>query len=86
MGSLNADRAENVTAAQLGASPWQAQAFRNTVFGSLLRWWCTEREAIDAIWAGGDRRERTAEYADGPLNLADRLTGQGELPPPAQLP
>jgi hypothetical protein len=55
--SRNVDRAEDVTAAQLGASPWQAQAFRGAVFSSMLRWWVTEREAI---WASCDRRGLTA--------------------------
>ena len=52
--SLGVDRAEDVTPAMLGASPWQAQAFRSAVFSYLLRFWVTEREAIDAVWAGGD--------------------------------
>jgi hypothetical protein len=69
-----------VPAAALGASPWQAQAFRAAVFSSMLRWWCTEREALDAVWASGTWRERTAEYADEQLDLADRLTGEGDRP------
>jgi hypothetical protein len=79
--SLDCDRAEAVTVERLGASRWQAQAFRSAVFSYVLRWWCTEREAIDAIWNAGDWRERTAEYADLELDLADRLTGEGEPPP-----
>jgi hypothetical protein len=74
---LDADRAEDVTAEQLGASEWQAQAFRSAVFHYMLRWWVTEREAIAAVWNGGDWREPTAEYADEQLDLADRLTGEG---------
>jgi hypothetical protein len=39
--------------------------------------WCTEREATEAVWNGGDWRERVAEDANEPLDLADRLTGEG---------
>ena len=73
---LHADRAEDVTPAMLGASRWQAQAFRSAVFSYVLRWWVTERDAIDAIWARGRWRGLTAEYADEQLDIADRLTGE----------
>ena len=43
----------------------------------MFRWSCTEREALDAIWASGDWREMVAEYADEQLDLADKLTGEG---------
>jgi hypothetical protein len=75
--SLDCDRTEDVTAEQLGASRWQAAAFCCAVFSYVLRWWVTEREAIDAVWNTGDWRTRVAEYADEPLDLADRLTGTG---------
>jgi hypothetical protein len=75
--SLDANHAEEVTADQLGASPWQAEAFRAAVFSYMLRWWVTEREAIAAVWNGSDRRTLVAEYADEQLDLADRLTGEG---------
>ena len=78
--SLDAARAEAVTADQLGASRWQVQAFRCAVFSYVLRWWVTEREAIDAVWNGGDWRELVAEFADEQLDLADRLTGEGDSP------
>ena len=81
MESLDVAHAEDVTAALLGASEWQAEAFRSAVFSSLLRWWCTEREAIEAVWDGGARREMTAEYADEQLDLADRLTGEAAAGP-----
>jgi hypothetical protein len=79
---LDVEHAEDVTAAMLGASAWPAQAFRAAVFSVLLRWWCTERAAIEAVWNGGDWRELTAEDADAPLDLADRLTGEGTTPRP----
>jgi hypothetical protein len=43
----------------------------------LLSWWCTEREATEAVRNGGDWRELVAEDADEPLDLAARLTGEG---------
>jgi hypothetical protein len=55
VGPLDVAHAEDVTAALLGASAWQAEAFRSAVFSFMLRWWCTEREAIDAIWAATGR-------------------------------
>jgi len=58
--SPDADHAEDVTAAQLGAAEWQAQAFRSAVFSVMLRFWVTEREAIAAVWNGGDWREMVA--------------------------
>ena len=64
MGVLDAEHAEDVTAAMLGASEWQAQAFRSAVFSYVLRFWVTEREAMAAIWNSDAWRERTAEYAD----------------------
>jgi hypothetical protein len=67
-----------VTAARLGASRWPAQAFRCAVFSYMLRWPVRERDVIDAIWNGGHWREPVAEYADEPLDLADRLTGEGD--------
>jgi hypothetical protein len=76
--SLDADRVEDVTASRLGGSVWQLQAFRAATFSYMLRWPVSEQEAIDAIWAGGDWRARVAEDADEPLDLADRLTGEGE--------
>ncbi len=81
MESLDCDRAEDVTAERLGASRWQAQAFRCAVFSSMLRWPVTERDAIDTVWARGDWREMTAEYADEQLDLADRWTGEGDSAP-----
>jgi hypothetical protein len=84
VGALDAEHAEDVTAAMLGASEWQAQAFRSAVFSHVLRFWVTEREAIAAIWNSGAWQERTAEDADEQLDLADRLTGEGgarEVPP-----
>jgi len=80
VGVLDAEHAEDVTAAMLGASVWQAEAFRSAVFSYLLRWWVTEREAIAAVWNGGHWRELVAEYADEQLDLADRLTGEGAAP------
>src|SRR4051794_3391779 len=74
--SLDVDRVEDVTAAQLGASPWQLQASRSAVYSYMLRWWVTEPAAIDAVWASGNWRELTAEYADEQLDLADKLTGE----------
>jgi len=74
--SLDTDRAENVTAERPGASRWPAAAFRSAGFSSVLRRWCTEREAIDTSWNGGAWRERTAGYAAAPLALADRLPGE----------
>ena len=56
---------------------WQAEAFRSAVFSYILRWWCTESEAVDAVWNRGDWRELVAEYADEPLDLTDRLMGEG---------
>ena len=76
MESLDGDRAEDVTAERLGASRWQAQAFRCAVFSSMLRWRVTEWVAIDTMWAGGNWRELVAEYADEQLDIADRLTGE----------
>jgi hypothetical protein len=73
--------AEAVAAAILDASEWQAEAFRSAVFPVPLRFWVIEREAIAAIWDGSPWRARTAEYADAQLDLADRLTGEGALPP-----
>jgi hypothetical protein len=49
----DADHAEDMIAAQLGASGWQTEAFRSAVFHVMLRWWVTEREAIAAVWNGG---------------------------------
>jgi hypothetical protein len=85
---LDVAHAEDVTAALLGASEWQAEAFRSAVFSYLLRWWCTAREAIAAVWDGGAWREMTAEFADEQLDLADRLTGEGGTPhaPPSPAP
>jgi hypothetical protein len=77
---LDADRVGDVTAEQLGASRWQLQAFRSAVFSSVLRGWVTKREAVDAIWNAGHWRELTAEDAAKPLDLADRLTGEGDWP------
>ena len=78
--SLGVAHAEDVAAATLGASEWQAEAFRSAVFSSLLRWWCTDREAVDASWASGNWRPRPAAAADEPLDLAGRRTGEGALP------
>ena len=78
MESLDGDRAEDVPAEQLGASRWQAEAFRAAGCSSVLRWWVTGRDAIDAVWNGGAGRERVAEDADELLDLADRRTGEGE--------
>ena len=77
----HADRAEDVTAERLRASLWQAQAFRSAVFSVMLRFWVTEREAIDRVWNAGNWRETVAEFADEPLDLADRLTGEDAAAP-----
>jgi hypothetical protein len=50
-----------VTAERLGASRWQAEAFRCAVFSSMLRWPVSERAAIDTVWNRGDWREPVAE-------------------------
>jgi hypothetical protein len=42
---------------------------------------CSERAAVDTIWNAGNWRELVAEYADEQLDLADRLTGEGETHP-----
>jgi hypothetical protein len=76
--SLDCDRAEDVTAERLGASRWQVAAFRCAVFSYMLRWPVTERAAIDAVRNRGDWRTMVAEYADEQLDLADRLTGEGD--------
>ena len=76
MESLDVEHAEDGTPALLGASVWQAEAFRSAVFSYLLRWPVTEREAIEAVWNRGAWRERVAEDADAPLDRADRLTGE----------
>ena len=60
----------------MGASEWQAEAFRSAVFSYMLRWWVSEPAAIDAVWNRGDWRTMTAEYADEQLDLADRLTDE----------
>jgi hypothetical protein len=75
---LDVDRAGDVTPALLGASRRQAQAFRSAGFGSGLRGERPARDASDAIWAGGNWRAVTAEAAAAPLDLAARLTGEGE--------
>ena len=82
---LDARRVEAVTAAQLEASRWPAQAFRSAVFSSVevLRWWVTERKALAAVWARGHRRELTAAWTDEQLDLADRRTGEGDPSAPA---
>jgi len=41
----------------------QAEAFRCAVFSYMLRWEVTEPDAIDAVWNGGDWRERVAVLA-----------------------
>jgi hypothetical protein len=81
--SLDVEHAEDVTAAMLRAYEWQAGAFHSAVFHWMLRWcwWVTGRETIAAIWNDGDWRERTAEYADERLDLADWLTGEDDRPP-----
>jgi hypothetical protein len=75
--SLDCDCAEDVTAERLRASRCQAEAFRCAVFSYMLRWPVSERDAIDTVWNGGAWRELVAEDADEPLDLADRLTGEG---------
>jgi hypothetical protein len=52
-------------------------AHAEDVTPALLGWWCTEREATEAVRNGGDWREPVAEDANEPLDLADRLTGEG---------
>ena len=51
--SRNVDHAEGITPAPLGASRFRVEAFRSAVVHAMRRWEVTEREAIQAIGAGG---------------------------------
>ena len=74
--SRHVDHAEDVPPVKLGASRWPARAFRSAVFHHMRFAECAERETIAAVWNEGRERERTAEDADAPLDLADRLSGE----------
>ena len=73
--SRHVDHAEDVTPVMLGASRWQAQAFRSAVFHHLRFAAGTERETLAAVGNAGRERERPAADADAPLDLADWLSG-----------